>query len=233
MFTEHDVEFKFSDDKDKLIKHFNEILPIINWRLNELGHTYDSLSNDRKFVINTGIGSISGKIPMLCFSEVAEGKVITNHGLSFGNYGLVVSREWLDGNGGDRVAYVGEDGKFGTLLARVLSAFRALTLFKNNEGLVLFNGHFSDMVLSLFSYVEKRRHLEEQEWRIAGNHGFLGGEKSTGKYLPISINDIEIVFVRNDGEVARFTAIIDEKAKSESFNGDKPRVMVYPEKIPV
>jgi hypothetical protein len=231
MFTDHDVEFKFSDDKAELLKHFNEILPVINWRLSQMGETYDELPEDRKFVVNSGIGSISGKIPMLCFTEVAEGKVITNHGISFGNYGLVVSREWLESNGGDRVAYVGEGGMFGVLLARVLSAFKALTLFKNEEELVLFNGHFTDMVLSLFSYVEKRRHLEEQEWRIAGNHGFLGGEKSTGSCLPISLKDIEFVFVREGGEIDKFKSILDEISRSESFHGKKPEVLVYPERI--
>lgn len=166
-----------------------------------------------------------------CASEVAEGKIITNHGTNFGNYGLVVSKDWLESNAGDRVAYIGEGRMFGVLLARVLSAFRALTLFKNDEDLVLFNNYFTDMVLSLFSYVEKRQHLEEQEWRIAGNHGFLGGNKSTNSYLPISIKDIEFVFVRENSEVDKFRAILDEKVKSESFHGKNPKVQVYPEII--
>ena len=53
---------------------------------------------------------------MLCFTEVVEGKDISSHGNIFGNYGLVVSRRWLESNGGDRVVYVGDDGVFGTLL---------------------------------------------------------------------------------------------------------------------
>ena len=74
MFTKHTVEFKFSTDEDSLRKHFNEMLKIINWQLNQLGTAYDLLSEDRKFVVNSSLGGISGDIPMLCFTEVAEGK---------------------------------------------------------------------------------------------------------------------------------------------------------------
>ena len=233
MFTKHTVEFKFSTDEDSLRKHFNEMLKIINWQLNQLGTAYDLLSEDRKFVVNSSLGGISGNIPMLCFTEVAEGKDISSHGNMFGNYGLVVSRRWLEYNGGDRVVYVGDDAVFGTLLARIISSFKILTLRKNDAGLVLFEGHFTEMILGLFCYIEKRTHIEQQEWRIAGKHGFLGGGNSDGEYLPITLNDIEYIFAQNSDEVEKLKVIVKEKIKLENYTGNIPKIMIYPSCIPM
>ena len=227
MFTDHSVQFKFTDDEKEVSRFLFELLPIVNWRLKELGEEYGELPDDRRWIINSGLGSISGKIPMLCFSEVPLGKKIEHHGFHFGQYGLVVSRKWLEKNGGDRVAYVGEDGKFGRILAKVLGAFRALTLFKDSQNKVLFEGYFMPMILDLFSYVEQRRHLEEQEWRIAGEHGFMGGIKSTGARVPLPLSEIEYVLVRSADEIDTFNSLIEDVAKKNSFKGIKPKVLLF------
>lgn len=232
MFTNHKVQFKFIEDAKELYKIREEIMPFINHRLKELGKTYSDLSKENKFVINYVYGAISTEIPMLCFSETAKGKNIASHRSHFGQYGLVVSRNWIEKNGGDRVSYVGESGKFGYLLMRSISSLLALSLITDKENNTFFLKQTLAITLDLLCYIEKRENIEQQEWRIAGKHGLMGGGRSTGQCLSLPLEEIQYVLVKEADEINQFERLIEEKSKKESFNGKKPKVIFFPEILP-
>lgn len=109
MLRDHTVQFSPAKTHAQWQALLGEEWSLLMTKLNSLGAPWGGLSEERKNLLMGGIGSISGKIPMLCFTEVPEGRGLSFHHLSFGGYGLVVSRNWLESNGGDRVIYAGNN----------------------------------------------------------------------------------------------------------------------------
>lgn len=164
MLTDHEVKFEPATSTFKLQPLLAEVEPILLGLLQAIGASWTTLSPDRQQLILRGLGSIRGKIPMVCFTEVPEGRDLTLHHLSFGGYGVVVRREWLERNGGDRVLYVGEDSPVTRNLYRIIATLNASNLIRAENGDVLFGNHCFPPILDLLAYMERRDNGSEFEW---------------------------------------------------------------------
>ncbi|MFZ6767855.1 abortive infection system antitoxin AbiGi family protein [Undibacterium sp. Di26W] len=234
LLTDHEVEFRpITDDKEFNALLNQEIYPKIERKLGNLDRFRGNVSDNEKQVLSYGVTNISGKIPMLCFTEIAEGRILSNQHVGFGAYGIIVKRAWLEENKAERVLYVGENSPISRALYRILMDAKIPTLHIDKIKGILWGQTREEMknVWNLLSYVQVRRHLEELEWRIVGEHGFLGGERDTGKRLPIRLDDIDYVFVQNDSEVPTTREFIDILAVQQK-TARIPTVLAQPEKIP-
>jgi hypothetical protein len=233
MLTGHMVDFKFSSLPADWQKLLQDIIPLVNRRLAELGTTLQSLPEDRKKIIFIGIGSITGEVPMLCFSEVTSGKNISDNKQMFGHYGLVLTRDWVENNGGDKVIYIGNGTTISKHIAYALASLRSLSLFLDNRSNnVVFENYTEKMVLNLFCFIENRININETEWRIAGNPGFMGGKNENGKKYAFPMGDIKYVFVRKKDEIKPISQLLRSKAQKECFSGELPAIIEFPEAMP-
>lgn len=203
MFTDHKVSFDpFNGLDDAAKKSAEYSLPKLLQRVTSCGANHLDLND-----LAHGLGAMSGMVPMICFTEVQEGRNLTMHYLNFGAYGVVMTREWLERNGGDRVIYAGQNSALTTRLHRLFVDFLIAGVHVKN-GKALFDSNHFHPILNLLAFIQGRDQLAEVEWRIAGEHGFMGGDKASGKRLPLPLNDIEDVVVQNDEDVPRFEAIL-------------------------
>ncbi len=90
---------------------------------------------------------------MLCFTEVPDGRSIAAHAVTFGQYGLVISRKWIEDFGGDRVAYVGHGSAFSKHLFQILVVARLNGLHVSSTGQILFDNRSLRRALDLLSYI--------------------------------------------------------------------------------
>lgn len=203
MFTDHKVSFdpfKNLGDAARISAEYS--LPKLLGRVQALGGNHLDLN-----ALAAGLGSMSGEVPMICFTEVQAGRSLCLHYLNFGAYGIVVTREWLERNGGDRVVYAGPDSALTRRLHRLFVDFQIAGVHVK-DGKTLFDSSHSHPILDLLAFIQGRDQLAEVEWRIAGEHGWTGGEPASGKRIPLTMNDIKEVVVQNPGDVARFEAIL-------------------------
>jgi hypothetical protein len=169
---------------------------------------------------------------MLYFSEVPEGREISYQQLPFGAYGLVVKRQWLEKNEADRALYIGQNSPVSRHLFRNLANLRISSLFVDVSGQVLFDNSCFPALLDLLAHIEVRENIEEFEWRIVGNHGFMGGKRETGKRLLIQLEDIEYILVQKTEDVNGFEKLIIDFAESQA-SSQIPPVLCQPNVIPV
>jgi len=231
MLTDHEVKFAPSEDRNELADLVNQVLPLIKGRLQSLGLALEALPQDRVQVLFSGIGNMSGRVPMLCLTEVPPGRNIESHRYVFGSYGIVLKPEWVAKNGADRVIYVGHNSPASQQLFVCLATMKILGLFVDKNGTLLFGNESIRPALNLLSFIEVRDHLLEAEWRIAGNSGFMGGHRATGTRLPLNLCDVEYIFVPNHDEVARITNVVEQVALRKN-SATKPIIMEFPECIP-
>lgn len=232
LLTEHQVKFLPAESPADLKSMLNDVMPLLMSRLKAIGKPLDCLDETRRNVVFSGIGALSGSIPMLCFTEVPEGQDIAYQRLSFGGYGLVVKRHWLENNGADRVLYIGQNSPVSRHVFRNLANLRISNLFVDNKGLVLFDNSCFPPLLDLLAYIEVRENLEEFEWRIVGNHGFMGGKREAEKRLGIELDDIEYVLVQKAEDADSFKKLIDRLAVTQKPS-EIPSVLCHPDAIPV
>jgi hypothetical protein len=208
MYTDHEASYSPSNSRDDWQSLLNEVMPLLQRRLEAIGAPWGSLSEEQRRTMMRGLGSIRGKIPMICFTEVQEGRDLAVHHLSFGGYGLVVTQDWLERQGGDRVIYVGNKSSVSHNLYRNIAALLASNIVVTPGGDVAFCSFCFHSILDLMAYTERRDNLVEFEWRIAGRHGFNGERRVTGQRVPLSLQDIERVLVQQDEDIAYFEAIL-------------------------
>ena len=177
-----------------------------------------------------GMGRISGKIPMVCFTEVQEGRDLFLHYLNFGSYGVVVSRTWLESNGGDRVLYAGPSSVVTKRLHRLFVDHQVAGIHAR-DGRLLFNSDSLKPILELLAYVQGRNQLIETEWRIAGEHGFTGGRRATGQRIALPLDAIEAVLVQNEEDIVQFEDIL--KSLTGASTAERlPPVLWQPAHLP-
>jgi hypothetical protein len=227
MLRDHKVHFAPAKTHAQWQSLLSDQWPLLMAKLNSIGAPWTGLSEERKNIIISGIGSMSGDIPMLCFTEVPEGRDLAFHHLSFGGYGLVVERDWLESSGGDRVMYVGNNSPVSRNLFRVVANLQIAHLFRDPTGTVLFNTQPFRPVLDLLAHVETRDNLEEHEWRIAGRHGFMGGNRESGKRLSLPLERVEVVLVQNPSDIPLLEEFVRSIAAHQSAS-QVPRVMCQP-----
>lgn len=195
LLTDHHVEFTPSKDPVAVKRMLNEVIPILRAKVAGLGHSLDAFTELQNKVVFGGIGGMSGKVPMLCFSEIPFGKNIGEHTFTFGRYGLVISRSWLESHGADRVVYVGSDSSLSRRLFALLAAMRIGGLINSKTGDLVFSNDYLRPALDFMAHVEARDNLAEAEWRIVGRHGFIGGGRDVDKRIPLPFEAIEHIFV--------------------------------------
>lgn len=227
MLRDHMVQFAPANTHAHWRSLLGDAWNLLMGKLNSLGAPWEELSEDQKNLIMGGIGSISGAIPMLCFTEVPEGRDVAFHLLSFGGYGLVVNRDWLESSGGDRVIYAGNNSPVSRNLFRVVASLQITNLGLDPGGAVVFNITPFRPVLDLLAHVEIRDNLEEYEWRITGQHGFMGGKRESGKRLPLPIEQVETVLVQNNDDVPLLEELVLSIATIQSAS-QVPSVICQP-----
>lgn len=231
MFTGHDVRFAPTEDPKVFAGLFEQILPLLHQKLASLGRSFDFLSEGERQVLMMGLGAMSGSVPMICLTEVPAGRSIDVHQATFGGYGLVISRRWVELNGGDKVLYVGHNSTASRRLFLLLATLKIFSLHLGANGQVLFENNAFRASLDLLCYVERRDYLEEAEWRQTGNPGWMGGTVANGTRLHLPIDEIEFVLVTNDADVKATSTLVQElavKQKSKSM----PKTIVFPRQLP-
>ena len=231
MFTDHPVSFSLSTNHDDLANFISEILPELHSKLNSLGKPLKDLSTQQRENIFWGLGNMSGRFPMICLTEVPKGRSIEEHRKQFGNYGLVLSHSWVSSNKADRVIYVGLNSEVSKQLFICLATMKILGLFLNEDGNVLFEIKHLERALNLLCHIETRANLEQAEWRIAGNHGFMGGVRSTWQKIPLFLEDVEYVFAPSENEIIEVSEKIDQLAYKQNAIR-KPIIITFPDVIP-
>lgn len=231
MFTDHEVRFQLTDNREEMEAMFCRIEPILMRRLEVLGCPFRNLPEDRRLVLFHGIGTIRAVVPMICFTEVPPGRDIHAHRESFGGFALVVRAPWLLRNGGDRVVYVGEGSPVSRQLHLCLAIMRIFGIHTLADGTPVFEGVSTQAAIDLVSFVEARAHLEQAEWRIAGLTGFFGEKRSTGSRVCLGMSDIEHVFAPGQREVALLRSEVSRLA-AEQETDRVPVVSLFPRTIP-
>ena len=230
MLTDHKVEFVPTNDSTEYSSLLNRVMPLLTGKLITLGKPLDTLDELRKQVLFSGLGSMRGDVPMLCFSEIPSGKSLDHHRFSFGSFAIVVKSEWLARQNAERVIYVGRNSPASQQLYHCLATMHVLGLHVDSTGDVLFNNVTMSAILDLLPYVEVRDHLEEAEWRVVGKTGWIKGKRETNKKLPIELCDIEYIFVPSSA-VDRFSAQVSALGKQQGCLA-LPQVISFPSQIP-
>lgn len=228
MFTEHEVAYMPASSTAEWHDLSDEVTALLQQRLAALGKPWQSLAEGQRRMLMSGIGSMRGKIPMICFTEIPEGRQLWFQHLSFGPYGVVVSRSWLERNRADRVLYVGENSELSRRLYRVIATFMVSTVLVGQCGEPVFSSHCLPPILDLLACMEQRSNLAELEWRIAGQHGFHSRPRVTGTRLPLPLCDIEAVLVKEASEVAEIEHLMRTLPGSSSLPS-LPSVIYQPE----
>lgn len=227
MFTEHPVKFNpFSDDMHAAQNMENYSLGRLMKKAEAIGARKEMDLNDLVF----GLGSISGNISMICFTEVHESRGLSNHFLQFGAYGVVVKRKWLEDQGGDRVLYVGAGSAVTTRLHRLFVDHQISCLHIRN-GEVLHDKRSLEPILDLLAYVQDKDQLAEVEWRIVGRHDSTEARRVNGSRIPLPLPEIDAVLVQNDEDKAGFEAILGSLAGGSGVS-KLPPVLVQPSTLP-
>lgn len=233
MFTDHQVIAKpFIKIEDQLPSELvNELKFMIQKRLEELGTSLEKLPADNSDILFRMLGTMKGKVPMICFSEVPPGKEISKQSFVFGRYGVTVTREWLERQQGDRALYFGENSSFSIKLWRCLVTMHLGSLRLNHNGMAMFNMATVKLAINLFTHCEARSNFSESEWRIVGNTGFWGEKSQANERLSLSARDLNYVFVANDADIPEMQDIVEELA-SRDGSSRLPRIISFPETIP-
>lgn len=230
MLTDHEVAFAPTQDKNDFGVLVERVMPLLAARLDSLGKPLNALEDTRKRVLFSGLGTMRGKIPMLCFSEIPPGKSLDQHRFNFGSFAIVIKSEWLARQGADRVVYVGQNSPASQQLYHCLATMHILGLHVSPTGDVLFDNVTTKAMLELLPYVEVREHLEEAEWRVVGKTGFVGGARETNKRLQLALQDIEYIFVPGS-DIAKFSAQVSELAIQQGCSVVPP-VIQFPSCVP-
>ena len=230
MLTDHEVRFAPTQDGAEFGVLVDRVVPLLAARLAGLGKPLDTLDETRKRALFSGLGSMCGKIPMLCLSEIPPDKSLDHHRFSFGSFALVIRAEWLACHGAERIVYVGLNSPASQQLYNCMATMHILGLHVSPTGDILFDNVTTNAMLELLPYVEVRDHLEEAEWRVVGRAGFVGGARETSKRLPLKMDDIEYIFVPNDA-VAKFTSQVLVLANQQGCS-TPPTVLQFPSCIP-
>jgi hypothetical protein len=210
MFTSHKVQFRPADAREHWEELLEEVDPLLKVKLRQLGKPWESLAEERRRALMLGLGSMSAKMPMICLTEVPKGRAVTFHQYQYGRYGLYIRREWLERQGADRVLYLGERSAVTLRVYKLITMANILGLHLNQAGEPLFENMTSRANIDLLAYIETRGNLEELEWRIAGKHGLSGGGSNVGQRLPLRLEEVEMVLVKDPKEVP----IVDELLRS-------------------
>ncbi len=222
LFTAHNVEFRPVTATDDWCRLFAELEPLLFGKLQQIGTPWEALSEDQRRGLLFGLGAVKAPIPMICLTEVPAGRSTDFHQYQFGPYGLFIRQSWLDRNGADRVLYVGDKSAVSERLFRFVAMANILGLHRGPAGAPLFENLILNAALELIAYVEARGNLEELEWRIAGKHGLMGGGKDAGRRLPLALEDIEAVIVKEQSEIDAVRKLLSQLASAQSTSAIPP-----------
>jgi hypothetical protein len=226
MFTSHLVEYDPASTSTNWGEMLNDVLPLLEGKLRQLGRPFESLSEERSKILLWGLRKVSAYMPMICLTEVAGGRDVGMHHYQFGNYGLFLSREWIEQQGADRVLYVGDKTALSARLFRMVATAKILGIHLRTDGEPLFETFVDRVAIDLLAYVETRVNIEELEWRIAGKHNIFGGGSDDGCRLPLPLQSIERIVVANADEVSKATELVEKLAAAQGVLS-RPPVACY------
>ncbi|MEO5368783.1 MAG: hypothetical protein H7833_01760 [Magnetococcus sp. DMHC-1] len=229
MLRKHLVEYKPFPGYDQ--EYISKIIPAFNERLKCIGSVlFNNLDLSSQEMLLYGVFGHKGEVPMLCFTEFPSGRSLLEHKKEFGNYGIVVTHEWVMQQNGDRVVYIG--GEVGRRLAIHIGKNMASSLFMGEHGKPIFENQALADTLDLFCFfqpIEFQTDSEEFEWRICGKHGLMGGKNDHGKRLKCGIDQINFIYVKEQCEVIKMEKLLDHIFPGQNM---LPKVMVFPDNAP-
>lgn len=218
----HPVEFIVSQDNHPV---YAEVFAMLKERLQALNTPYENLPPGWADILCRSVSNLTSKAPMICFTELTDGRDLHDHRFQFGSFGVVVDSSWVGRNGGDRVVYFGDNSEVSVRLYKALAQLRIRGIWVNSRGLPNPNTLDVDLMLGILGYFERRSHIGEQEWRIVGEC------QTPMDNIRISVADIETIYVPDDGWLAHFRQIADELAIQQGVRS-VPEVAVFPANIP-
>lgn len=220
MFTAHEVTYSPGNPNTL----FDTMIPFIDKLLTKYGKSFATLAVSEQFKLRLICGTISGSVPMICFAEVSKGSCVDHHGLSFGQWGVVVSRDWLEQQGGDRVVYVGDTSSLSHHFYRVAAVSLIGGLTVNKKGEITIAEEPVRAWLDLFGHLEIRKNMQESEWRIVGTEK----ELNTRRFLPFDA--IECICSPSN-DLDRVRTFVDQLAAQRKCSA--PNVLAYPSVEPM
>ena len=224
---EHPTKFTCSPTETiiGLIEYWNEN-KISNGFISEVSSMYNSaisinhfyaalaskLKTDSTFKINFSYYSSTIrtiKFKMKCFTELRDNQKLRHYHTSvYGKYGISLNVEWAKKNHADRVIYVDSKAEVSLRLAKLLGV--CMTIGKKTA---------LNFVFDLLAFVEIAEHYTEFEWRIVGEHNFVGAPKrNLPEIIPFKLSDISEIFVNEESEIDTMLATIKNKQKDEEVD---------------
>ena len=206
---------------------------MIQNKLRSIGIDYNSLSDSKIRSLISGVGgSVRAIIPMFCLTGRSKGDDIASHGGDFGTYALVFTRRWLISAGVRKVTYIGDNTKTSRAFVAKIAKKMVSGLHKDthtNEP--VYDNNDIKWLLYQLRYIQPIKYAHQLEWRIAGDPGIMGSTSEMGKNIPISIGDIEHIFVSNDVDIDEIKDICSDLAKTTPST-NIPSVGLFPERFP-
>jgi hypothetical protein len=209
LFTSHTVNYQPFENTPPDI----EVLKNAVSRAANKARSLGAIEFDERICATIFYG-MSGSVPMICFTEVHDSRDLLTHYMTFGSYGIVVKRDWLESQGGDRVLYTSGKSKVTKELRNLVVELMISGMFLEN-GKAIFNISHMRSIMKIFSHIEKRDHLSEVEWRIAGKHGLTGGESALGKRIPLPLSEVEEVIVHKSEDKPRIRKVLKSIASAQ------------------
>lgn len=123
---------------------------------------------DRAFAVNLGLlfQQARADIKMKCFTEIRDNQKLSRyHCVGFGQYGILMKREWMERVGGSPVIYANRDHSIVQILARnqaMLSIFESFYSTENRNRALSSIACFIDIL----SFIQEAGHYGEYEWRV-------------------------------------------------------------------
>lgn len=123
---------------------------------------------DRAFAANLGLlfQQARADIKMKCFTEIRDNQKLSRyHCVGFGQYGILMKRDWMEKVGGSPVIYANRDHSIVQILARnqaMLSIFESFYSTANRNRALSSIACFIDIL----SFIQEAGHYGEYEWRV-------------------------------------------------------------------
>lgn len=126
------------------------------------------LASDSELSIKLGFlfQQARAEIKMKCFTEIRENQKLSRyHCIAFGEYGILMKRDWMVKVGGSPVIYADRDHSLIRILARNQAM---LSIFESHYQTSTRSRTFSSIgcFIDILSFLQEPGHFGEYEWRV-------------------------------------------------------------------
>ena len=150
------------------------------------------------------------RIPMVCFTDLPQG-ARTRHRKRYGDYGIVLKKEWAKNQGICPVIYCKTNGQLTDIIRRIYKNISPKQQINILSYCKPYYAHFYDSKTAKWSNTNVRFY-DEREWRyvpIEFTDAEIGAKAS--KKISFTDNDVVRVYVKSKEEQRLLSEIIDIK----------------------